>query len=90
MGRKKELEKRRFEEDNAKYQERLEKISGKIKDGFELMDRSDSDDKEYRKVAKAIKEKKGDWLGKWLEKFSVEGDFWNKEKKGKIKNNDYL
>lgn len=51
---------------------------------------SDREEKEYRKVAKAIKEKKGDWLGRWLEKFSVEGDFWNKEKKGKIKNNDYL
>ena len=61
-----------------------------IKNGFELMDRSDSDDKEYRKVAKAVKEKKGDWLGKWLEKFSVEGDFWNKEKKPRIKKDDYL
>ena len=61
-----------------------------IKDGFKLMDRSDSDDKEYRKVMKAVKEKKGDWLGKWLEKFSVEGDFWSKEKKPRIKKDDYL
>lgn len=48
------------------------------------------EDREYRKIQKAIKEKRGDWLGKWLEKFSVEGDFWLKEKKPKIKDNDYL
>lgn len=50
----------------------------------------DKEEKEYQKVMRAVKEKKGDWLGKWLEKFSVEGDFWNKEKKSKIKKDDYL
>lgn len=50
----------------------------------------DREEKEYQKVQKAIKEKKGDWLGKWLEKFSIEGDFWSKEKKGKIKDSDFL
>jgi len=42
-----------------------------------------SEEKEYRKVAKAVKEKKADWLGRWLQKFSVEGTFWLKEKKEK-------
>lgn len=50
----------------------------------------DKEEKEYRKVAKMVKEKKGDLLGKWLEKFSVEGDFWRKEKKPIIKKDDYL
>lgn len=50
----------------------------------------DREEREYQKVQKAIREKKGDWLGKWLEKFSVEGDFWSKKKKGKTKNSDWL
>lgn len=54
---------------------------------FNFMDR---EEKEYRKVKKMVREKKGDLLGKWLEKFSVEGDFWRKEKKLKIKKENYL
>lgn len=41
------------------------------------------EEKEFQKVEKAIEEKKADWLGKWLQKFSVEGEFWLREKKGK-------
>jgi len=39
------------------------------------------EEREFRKVREAVKEKKGDWLGKWLQKFSIEGDFWLREKR---------
>lgn len=35
----------------------------------------------FERVQKAVKEKDKDWLGKFLQKFSIEGDFWGKENK---------
>lgn len=57
---------------------------------FILMNKKTAEEKEFVKVGKAAKEKKADWLGEWLHKFSVEGDFWNKPKREKIKDNDFL
>jgi hypothetical protein len=48
------------------------------------------EDREYRRVKEAYDKKESNWLGRWIEKFSVEGDFWSKEKKPKIKKDDYL
>jgi hypothetical protein len=41
------------------------------------------EEKEFKKLGELIKEKKADQLGLWLEKFSKEGDFWNKSKSKK-------
>jgi len=45
---------------------------------------------ETLKVEKAIKLKKSDWLGDWLHRFSIEGDFWAKPHREKIKKDDWL
>ena len=63
--------------------QRIEKFRKSIRNGSAFKDR---EEKEYQKVKKM----KGEELGNWLEKFSKEGDFWNKEKKPKIKNSDWL
>lgn len=42
-----------------------------------------SEQREFDLVSKKVKEKKGDWLGGWLRKFSEKGDFWLGREKSK-------
>jgi hypothetical protein len=48
------------------------------------------DEREWRLGQQKIKEKDANWLGRWLHKFSIEGDFWVKEKVAKVKDKDWL
>lgn len=66
------------------------KVWEKEREKEKLIGIHEREEAEYRKVEKKIKEKDADWLGKWLQKFSVEGDFFLKEKREKIKKDDFL
>lgn len=55
-----------------------------------MKDIFEKDNLEIRKIEKKIKEKDANWLGRWLQKFSIEGDFWSKEKREKIKEKNWL
>ncbi len=50
----------------------------------------DKTELEIKKIKEKIKEKDADWLGRWLQKFSIEGDFWSKEKRERFKKKDWL
>ena len=50
-----------------------------------MKDIFEKDELEIKKIKEKIKEKNADWLGRWLQKFSIEGDFWGKEKREKFK-----
>ena len=46
------------------------------------------EERELKKIRKKIREKEGNWLGGWLRKFSVEGDFWFKGKRSSKESED--
>ncbi len=64
----------------------------RYKDPFvrETARRLRTDELEVRKIEEKTKEKDADWLGRWLQKFSIEGDFWLKEKRERFKKKDWL
>jgi hypothetical protein len=55
-----------------------------------MKDIFEKDELEIKKIKEKIKEKNADWLGRWLQRFSIEGDFWGKEKREKFKEKNWL
>jgi len=75
------------EQDKKYYREKREKFykqKSRIgeffarKEDLSFQRRLSKDKKQELLIGRAVKRKKADWLGSWLEKFSVEGDFWRK------------
>jgi hypothetical protein len=48
------------------------------------------DEKELKEIRERTRMKDKDWLGRWIERFNIEGDFWARDKRPKIKENDWL
>lgn len=85
MGYKTWLKSEKFEKDPKLTEEDKIYYRGRLKEVIEA-----DDELEIIKIKEKIKEKDADWLGRWLQRFSIEGDFWGKEKREKNKKENWL